>query len=109
MFYINFNFNIAWLDLRNKKFEEMRFVSDERYCERGFKAVYEQIACTDSGYPFNPQTPQPTPVPPTPGPTNCERTIRDRIFTLQVGNYAGDSCKFNIIKWNPVSINNKVF
>lgn len=96
---------VANLDLRAKKFEEIKFVSDGDYCGRGFKALYEQIACTYPGHPVDPThptTPPTTTTTSTPRPVSCDRTIPNHAFVLDVENYSPMSCNFDVLKSNRV-------
>ncbi|EFA03587.2 cubilin [Tribolium castaneum] len=75
---------ISTLDLRDKPYEEITFVTDEFYCGRGFFGSYEQIPCQEK--------------PITPAPIPCSRTIQDEMFTLDVYDYHESPCSFLIKK-----------
>ncbi|RZC43010.1 uncharacterized protein BDFB_009569 [Asbolus verrucosus] len=91
--------NEATLDLQNKHYEDMNFVTDAFYCGKGFYGVYEQIACQDVPHPINPTIP-PTPPLPTPR-VPCDRTIQEEMFTLDAYGYNGPTCTFIVKKHIP--------
>ncbi|KAJ8952519.1 hypothetical protein NQ318_003315 [Aromia moschata] len=85
------------IDIQNKAYEDMRFVTDGYYCGRGFSGVYEQIACQDMSFPFNP--PDPSVHHTTQRPITCAKVIRDRSFTIKVEeDYR--ACTFTIQKYS---------
>ncbi|XP_063914197.1 uncharacterized protein LOC135130694 isoform X1 [Zophobas morio] len=90
---------ISTLDVRNKLYEQMNFVTDALFCGRGFFGAYEQIPCQEFPHPINPTDPTgttPPYVPPTMTP--CSKTVREEMFTFDVYDYNEPSCMLVIKK-----------
>lgn len=91
---------LAILDLRNKRYEQMNFVTDSFYCGRGFFGTYEQITCEESPHPIIPITSTP------PYPQSlCSRTAQEEMFTFEVYDYSEPSCSLVIKKFSQVKKN----
>ncbi|XP_018566297.1 uncharacterized protein LOC108907210 [Anoplophora glabripennis] len=90
----------SWLiDLRNKDYEDMIFVTDGYYCARGFSGVYQQIACQDE-FPVHPVDTTTAPIiPTTPANDYCNKIISQKSFTMEVN---GDHkiCTFSVQKFD---------
>ncbi|KAG5862229.1 hypothetical protein JTB14_007791, partial [Gonioctena quinquepunctata] len=90
------------LDLTYKNHEDVRFVTDDYWCGRGFSGFYQQIACQqtpiDPINPYNPFGPT-TPATPSPSPPSCDRFVGGKIFTIDVAGNA-EMCTFQIRKFS---------
>lgn len=105
--------------MEDKQFIELQFVSDQQYCGRGFKAIYEQVRCNNyyplpspespippiqpPSPPYPQPQPQPQPQPNPPQPAPCGGDITEETFTLHIDNNLEKTCEYNIIKWSAVS------
>lgn len=89
------------IDLRNKDFEDMIFVTDGYYCSRGFSGVYHQIGCQDE-LPVHPVDTTVSPViPTTPAHDSCDEIIREKSFTMEI-NEDHETCSFSVHKYEKV-------
>lgn len=86
----------ATLDLSKNNFEDVIFVTDSYYCDRGFKAVYEQLPCI-----HEPTTTLAPPVTQTPV-LPCNSLINEQDFTLDIFASQQDTCIFTISKSDTV-------
>lgn len=92
-----FNLNVtATLDLTKAEFEDVTFVTDSYYCNRGFRSIYEQLPCV------NEQTTTPSPVTQTPL-LPCNSLINDEEFTLNIYSLQQDTCVFTVSKSDVVT------
>lgn len=87
---LKLNLFLDIVNLENKDAEEMKFVTDERYCGRGFNAIYEHIPCQNGEPPQN----------------ACSRLLRENSFILEIFDYNEPMCRITIKKNDSVSTRN---
>lgn len=80
---------LGWFDFNEKPYKEFKFVTDRQYCGRGFKAIYEQVKCSNEENPSS-------------KPSKCHEDIRDKKFTIRIDPNQ-HNCEYDVIKTNPVS------
>lgn len=95
---------LVTLDMRDKLYEDIRFVTDNYYCGRGFYALFEQIPCQDDDHSFSPDDEIPTSTTSSTTPnTTCDRNIQDKSFKIEIDR-SFETCSIKIKRFSDVSL-----
>lgn len=93
------------VDMTNKLYEEIGFVTNRFYCGRGFKVLFQQLPCKHEQPPHYPHTTEPTPTSSFPPEIDCNLNIPETDFEIQILNQR--RCSIRISRAHTVSISNK--